>query len=240
MIRTRNFMKLSDEELASYLTNGLLDADVDEYIAYLIYKSVFEKVKRDLKAYRQSLRDIHDPKEALRMSQYLFAAETMYDALRFLAENTDRDLSSEEFLNLAENYTGLKSLVSDLVSLPNPMFKVSDWRLAHLLDNDLSGIKSVAKEDFKDQVLEYWHRFEVNFMSSKPSDILKNGRWYFMHMHGCIALLRPKEFIGRDFTQEETKSLLYAVKDPLYYLGTINMSVPTNIWLQMTAKKETV
>lgn len=240
MIRSRNFVKLSDEDLASYLASELLEEDVDEYRAYLVYRSVFEKVKRDLKSYRQSLRGIYDANEALRMSQYLFAAETMYDAIRCLAENMERDLSSEELLNLAENYTGLESLASCLVTLPSPLFKVSDWRLARLLDSDLSGIKSVTKEDFKDQILEYWHRFETNFLNSKPSDILKNGRWYFMHMHGCIALLRPKEFIGRDFSLEEMKALLYAVKDPLYYIGTTDMSAPTNTWLQMTVKKETV
>lgn len=85
MFGMRSFMNLSDAELAGYSKSDLFNEDVNEYKAYLLYRNVFEKVKRELAAYKKSLAGCN-VNEAIVNGLWLYAMESSFDdSLSFVA-----------------------------------------------------------------------------------------------------------------------------------------------------------
>lgn len=241
MFSKRSFVRLSDAELANYSTNGLLDADVDEYKAYLLYKNVYEKAKRELVAYKKSLSSCnHD--EAIENGSWLFVMGIIYDILSNLTWYAKRDLSVTELSRIVEKDNLLEYLAADLIATPSPLLRINEGRLrsAAQIGRECKDVKPITKDSFKDLMIDNWHQFEKEFFSHRPDYILKYYTKYFVRKNACIALLRPKEYIGRDFTQDEMIGLAYGVGDPFSYVGLIDMSVPTDILLALAAGKATV
>lgn len=241
MFGMRSFMNLSDAELAGYSKSDLFNEDVNEYKAYLLYRNVFEKVKRELAAYKKSLAGCN-VNEAIVNGLWLYAMESSFDVIRDLEWFAKRALTVDELLRLAEQPNLLESMSKSIVGTPSPMFKINEGRLrtAAQCGEEYAGMHQISKDEFKELVIGQWTDFEKEFLLCKPSYILKHYARYFVTFNACVALLRPKEYLGRDLTQDEMSGLAYKVDDPLSFVAMIDLSVPTDALLSIATGKENV